>query len=524
MSRRCFRVYLLVLLLLIIFLQDMNLLEAQECSPSRLITQMPDSLSGLSGDGRYIVFTSERSDLVLNDTNGRPDVFVYDRITCETTLVSVSSNGVQGNDLSHVPSITPDGRYIVFVSYATNLVANDTNNRPDIFIRDRKTGQTTLESISSDGKQGNRDSWGGKISNDGRYIAFISDAILSQGETNSGWNVYVRDRQTKQTICASASYDGTTSNGFGFADATISRNGRYAAYYSFAYNLVLNDTNNTNDVFVHDIQTRKTKRVSVSSGGVQGNGQSLYPAFYGDGRYVLFISEATNLVPGDTNGVRDLFMHDQVTGKTTRINLGSGGTQLNHGIDNFDVTPDGRWIAFSSWASNVVADDTNDAPDVFVHDRWTAKTIRVSLYPDGSQIIWASSDLLALSDDGRYVGFTSSAAIFPDDNNQAWDGFIVSTVPPDPLTIAPKRNYFIGSMPRTLTWGYIEWAADYQVQIANNSLFTSPLAHDRKTSGATEIALPEFDRGTYFWRVRAIRANNTPGAWSAVESFTVGMP
>jgi Tol biopolymer transport system component len=182
------------------------------------------------------------------------DVFVHDRVTGQTSRVSVSSSGEQGNGESRFPSLSADGRYVAFESLASNLVPSDTNGTPDVFIHDRVTGQMTRVSVSSSGEEGNGNS----------------------------------------------------------SEASVSANGRYVAFHSSASNLVPGDTNGTWDVFVHDRVTGQTSRVSVSSSGEQGNGNSYEANISPDGRYVAFGSAASNLVPGDTNGTPDVFVHDRV--------------------------------------------------------------------------------------------------------------------------------------------------------------------------------------------------------------------
>ncbi len=199
-----------------------------------------------------MAFESNASNLVSGDTNGRPDVFVHDRQTGATERVSMASDGTQGNSDSGSPALSTDGRYVVFRSWATNLVPNDTNNMGDVFVHDRQTGETTLVSVASDGTQANRHSYSRSITFDGRYVVFYSDAD----------------------------------------------------------NLVPGDTNGTWDVFVHDRQTGTTERVSVASDGTQPNNFSNDPAITDDGRYVAFRSDASNLAPGDTNGYEDIFVKD----------------------------------------------------------------------------------------------------------------------------------------------------------------------------------------------------------------------
>jgi len=254
---------------------------------------------------------------VARDTNGVPDTFVRDLVTGTTTRVSVASDGTQANDNSwDVPAISADGRYVAFYSYASNLVAGDTNNVNDVFVRDRTAGTTTRVSVASGGAQGNNDSRTPAISGDGSTVTFASDAT----------------------------------------------------------NLVAGDTNSTTDVFVHSMVTGATTRVSVSTAGAQGNNfsdgttNSENPSsISSDGHLVVFHSDASNLVAGDTNGHTDVFARDQVAGTTTRVSLASDGSQAVGGESYASaITPDGKYLSFTSLATNLVPGDTNNTYDVFV--------------------------------------------------------------------------------------------------------------------------------------------------------------
>jgi Tol biopolymer transport system component len=323
----------------------------------------------VSADGRYIAFSSSASNLVPGDTNGRRDVFVHDQQTGTTTRVSIASDGTQGNSDSNYPSISANGRYVAFDSFANNLVPGDTSGTQDVFVHDRQTGITTRVSVASDGTQGNLHSRSPSISGDGCYVAFESDASnLVPGDTNGSLDVFVHDRQTGITKRVSVSSDGTQGN-FGGNDPSISEDGRYVAFFSISSNLVPDDTNNKIDVFVHDRQTGITRRVSVASDGVQGDQNSGFPSISADGRYVAFDSFASSLVPGDTNDTRDVFVHDQVTGTTTRVSVASNGTQGNGSSVIPSISADGRYVAFESLASSLVPGDTNEVSDVFVHER-----------------------------------------------------------------------------------------------------------------------------------------------------------
>ena len=384
----------------------------------------------ISADGRYVAFVSAATNLVSGDTNGAWDIFVHDRQTGQTTRVSVATGGGQANLDSLDPSISADGRYVAFVSAATNLVSGDTNNFQDIFVHDRQTGQTTRVSVASDGTQANGHSYAPSISADGRYVAFASLASnLVSGDTNGAWDVFVHDRQTGETTRVSVASDGTQAIGFFFGSSpSISADGRYVAFDSWATNLVSGDTNDKPDVFVHDRQTGQTTRVSVSSDGTQANNGAIYPSISADGRYVAFESNSTNLVSGDTNSVTDIFVHDRQTGQTTRVSVSSDGTQANGGPgwsgNPSSISADGRYVAFHSYADNLVSGDTNSATDIFVHDRQTGVTTRVSIASDGTQANGFSASP-SISADGRYVAFMSGATnLVSGDTNNDWDVFV----------------------------------------------------------------------------------------------------
>jgi Tol biopolymer transport system component len=249
----------------------------------------------------------------------------------------------------------------------SGLVGNDTNGATDIFIRDRQTSQTSRVSIASNGTQGNDDSFNPSLSADGRYVAFESLANnLVSNDTNGATDIFIHDRQTSQTNRVSVASNGTQGNLFSFAPS-LSADGRYVAFYSAANNLVNNDTNSTLDIFVHDRQTGQTSRVSVASNGTQGNDESYNPSLSADGRYVAFSSFANNLVSNDTNSTLDIFVHDRQTGQTSRVSVASNGAQANGASDFPSLSANGRYIAFASQASTLVSGDANGAQDVFVH-------------------------------------------------------------------------------------------------------------------------------------------------------------
>jgi len=224
-----------------------------------------------------------------------------------TTRASVATRGTQGNGQSAGPAISANGRYIAFTSEGTNLVAGDTNDAQDVFVRDRITGATTRVSISTRGTQADGSSFGpAAISASGRYIAFSSSATNLVAGTTGG--VFVRDRVAGTTTLVSVATSGAKAVG---GEPAISADGRYVAFISEASNLVAGDTNERPDVFVRDRVRGTTTRVSVATRGAQANQRSSEPAISANGRYVAFSSDASNLVRGDTNGSSDVFVRAQ---------------------------------------------------------------------------------------------------------------------------------------------------------------------------------------------------------------------
>jgi Tol biopolymer transport system component len=369
--------------------------------------------SSISADGRFVAFASPASNLVPGDTNGTWDVFVHDRQLGTTERVSVATGGAEGNGDSLVPSISADGRFVAFESQASNLVAGDTNGAPDIFVRDRQSGTTERVSVATGGAEGSDGSYNPSISPDGRFVAFESDASnLVPGDTNNLPDVFVRDRQSGTTERVSVTTSGAEVNGPSLS-ASISAEGRFVAFESFASNLVAGDTNGAWDIFVHDRQSGTTERVSVGTGGTQGNGDSYYPTISADGHFLAFTSEASNLVAGDTNVSFDEFVHDRQTGTTERVSVATGGAQGNGNSGGYypasvSISADGRFVAFASDASNLVAGDTNGLGDILVRDRQRGTTERVSVGSGEAQANWFSN-LPSISADGRYVSFSSGA-------------------------------------------------------------------------------------------------------------------
>ena len=224
--------------------------------------------------------------------------------------ISVDSAGAQADLDSFTPMLSANGRFVAYTSFSDNLILGDLNEGSDVFVRDLQANTTERVSEYTGHYEGEGDSLRPSISADGRYVAFDSDDWnLVWGDTNDDFDVFVNDRATTATIRLSIDDSGTQSNGASNRPS-ISADGRYVAFYSEASNLVPGDTNGATDVFVHDQRSGATKRISVGSSGAEANGDSVRPALSANGRLAVFESDATNLVPGDTNGFTDIFLND----------------------------------------------------------------------------------------------------------------------------------------------------------------------------------------------------------------------
>jgi Bacterial Ig-like domain/WD40-like Beta Propeller Repeat len=397
----------------------------------------------ISDDGRYVAFTSVASNLVPGDTNNRVDAFVRDLQTGTNERVSVDSSGNQANDHTNDVRISADGRYIVFLSSASNLVAGDTNGQPDVFVRDRQTQTTERVSVDSSGNQRDDESSidVGGISADGRFVVFPSSASnLVENDTNGVQDTFIRDRQTQSTERVSVASDGTEANGASYFSPSISSNGRFVTFASEASNLVSGDTNGVQDTFVRDRDADEdevfdevnepgavsTERVSVASDGTEANGWNSFSDISADGRFVVFSSSASNLVPGDF-GADDVFVHDRQTGANHRVSLAGCATQADSFSFESSISPDGRYVAFTSFASNLVSGDTNNTNDVFVRDLHTGTTERVSVDSSGNQAndaSWTSRNARSVSTDGRVAFYSYANNLVTDDTNNQPDIFL----------------------------------------------------------------------------------------------------
>ena len=343
----------------------------------------------------------------------------------KTKRMSISSGGAQtvtGNSLE--PTTSATGRFVAFYSDATNLVGNDTNLDRDVFVRDRKKKRTRRISVRTGGGQANGDSFDPSISADGRFVAFASNATnLVGNDDNSAADIFVHDRKKKRTRRVSVKTGGAQANGESFSPS-ISADGRFVAFASNATNLVGNDDNSDSDVFVHDRKKKRTRRVSIKTGGAESNDGSFSPSISASGRLIAFSSRATNLIGSDGNNQSDVFVHDRRSKKTKRVSVKTGGAEASGGGSvGPAISGDGRFVAFQSNATNLVSDDVAHT-DVFVHDRKKKRTKRVSIARGGGQADDQSFSP-SISANGRYIGFHSDATdIAKNDLNGVRDAFV----------------------------------------------------------------------------------------------------
>ncbi|NDJ86391.1 MAG: hypothetical protein GYB66_10925 [Chloroflexi bacterium] len=502
----------------------------------------------ISGDGRYVVFQSEATNLVPGDTNGRSDIFLHDRQTGETTRVSVDSSGQQANHNSRHPAISSDGRYIAFSSQATNLVPGDTNEQIDVFVHDRVSGETTRVSVATGGGQSESAAGTGyevgwpDLSADGRYVVFRSDASdLVAGDTNGHADIFLHDRDTQTTTLVSiSSTEAQIDREAREAQAQISGDGNSVVFASTATNLDPRAQGDFVQVFLRDLQTGTTELISFSTDGLAaGNMRSQNPDVSYNGRYVAYASDATNLVANDTNASSDIFLRDRDTGVTHLVSVSSTGEQGNAAsFGKPGISTDGRLIIFTSLATNLVPGDSNATQDLFLHDHQNGDTLRLSVthigedanYPSGSGGPLELGPQIAISGDGSAAAFPSLASnLVLDDTNGLEDVFVADLA--FPLTDAPNpiapSSTIIDSYP-SFTWDKLALANGYRLTVLDASeqpvfdrLYTATEACAPTTCQVTPPS--GFANGDYTWTLYGYNPLGQ-GPASAPLAFTLDAP
>ncbi len=369
--------------------------------------------AAVSDSGRYVAFVSYADNLIASDTNNDYDVFLRDIQTGITSRVSVSTAGTEGmggagSNGSYYPAISGNGRYVAFEGEPINFVPNDTNGAYDIFLRDTVGVLTSRVSVNTAGSEGSVDSYEPAISSDGTYVAFYSesDNLVPGGSTGTE-DIFLRDTVGVITSQVSVNTAGTP----GDADSRkpdITPDGRYVVFESSATNLVPGVSDANTDIYLHDTQGPLTIKVTVSPAGTEGNGSSFNGKVSSNGRYVAFESEATNLVPGDINGVTDIFVHDTDSGITVLASVSTAGVQGSVSSLEPDISDNGRYVVFKSRSVNLVPSGGNGSSHIFVRDLTEGTTSKVSVSEAGVEGD-ANSHNPSVSADGRYVVFESYA-------------------------------------------------------------------------------------------------------------------
>ncbi|MBI5166070.1 MAG: DUF4347 domain-containing protein [Magnetospirillum sp.] len=385
----------------------------------------------ISQDGRYVAFTSSATNLVAGDTNGVSDVFRRDTQTGTTIRVSVGAAGAQADGASTVSDMSTDGRYVVFASTATNLVAGDTNAASDVFVHDTQSGTTIRVSVNqAGGTQINGASTGGSISGDGSKVAFVSAVNgIAGADANNRADVFVRKLSggpPSTTLIGSG--DGASSA------AVISNDGSTVAFVSTSTDLVAGDTNGVADVFTANSGGGAATRISVATGGTQGSGASDGPSLSDNGRMVAFATTSP-LVSEDTNGGSDIYARNVDSGTTILVSRTTGGAAGNGASTQASISGGGDYVAFTSTASDLVNSDGNGVGDVFVRNLTAGETYLTSADSSAAEGN-AASDNPALSSDGGQVAFRSLATnLAGSDGNALSDVFLASgfTVTPADL-------------------------------------------------------------------------------------------
>jgi Tol biopolymer transport system component len=366
----------------------------------------------ISWDGNFVTFESDATDLVP-DSNGYYHIYIHNTVTGATEAVSVNTSGALANSDSYFASISADGRYVAFESFATDLISPPpVTMMYQAYVRDMVSETTELVSINNSGDPANGYVDTMDINADGRYVAFLSNATniyTGPGITNIG-SVYIHDRDTDTTELVSVNSSGEFPDGESYG-GHMSADGRYVTFDSYATDLVSPPITNTPGlVYVRDRNTDTTELVSINNSGDPANNYSEWPSISADGRYVAFRSDATNLVSGVTGA--QVYVHDRTAESTEVVSVNSSGTPGNGYSTEPKISPDGRYVAFHSWATNLVSDDTNNKVDVFVHDRTTGETIRVSEGVNGLE-----------GNDGGYTGAISNTLLIAFDS---WASNLVS--------------------------------------------------------------------------------------------------
>ena len=492
----------------------------------------------ISADGQIVAFTSQATDLVTNDTNGRTDVFVRNFNTNTTTLVSVNSaNTASGNGDSAAPMLSTDGTVVGFLSTSSNLAAGDTNGVQDVFVRNLTTNTTSIVSLNRAGNaSGNGLSDRFTLSADGRSVAFHSFAtnLTAITDTNGFSDVFVRNLATNTTTMVSVNSAGNNGGNNTSFSPSISADGRVVSFLSLASNLVTNDTNGAiTDVFVRNLTTNVTRLVSINStANGSGDNHSGGNVTSADGSTVAFQSTASNLVTGDANGVLDVFVRNLAANATTLVSVSSASAASGNG-QSFGpaLSANGQTVAFISLASNLTANDSNGVVrDVFVRDLGANTTTLASTTASGSGSGASGLNAITISANGRTVAFESDATnLVAGDNNSAKDVFTFAipggnAAPSAPLDVNVAANTVIENAAAGTIVGVTAFSTDPEATTVSYSLTNNAGGRFaiNSSTGVVTVAnggLIDFETAT----IHTITVQASDGANVSSAQFTINV-
>lgn len=398
----------------------------------------------ISADGRFVAFRSGASNLD-GQASGQQDVYVHDLLLHRTERVSLTETGDFADGWSDLPKISGDGRFVAFVSYASNLVPGDLNGARDVYLRDRLLETTLHVSLSSTGEQSNNDSWPASISGDGRYVLFSTRSAKMHPDGNTRSHFYLRDtvneittRTTETTLGVAANQD--CKHGF------LSAGTDWVVFSTISTNLGGGGGNARDDIYLRDLSSGVTEWISQTPSGGEPDGHCRRPSISADGRWIAFMSNATNLVAGDTNGAMDIFLHDRSTGTTQRINRRYDGSESLGPCDFPRISADGNTIVFQSSDSMLVPGDTNGTNDVFFYDRLTDTISNANVGSQGVDGDRAANEPV-VSGDGNRVAFQSGSTNLIGGSREFSGQLYVHTrapLTPDPMQLHGPTEAAVG--------------------------------------------------------------------------------
>jgi Tol biopolymer transport system component len=364
---------------------------------------------GLSGDGRYVAFASAATNLVAGDTNRTSDIFVHDRRTGTTMRVSVGSDGDQADGPSNAPSISSNGRFVVFASDATNLVADDVPNSWDVFLRDRRTGTTArVSDFALDLNDQEPQSEAPVISGNGRFVVYRSTGTFLRPGDHGSYQIFVYDRRTGATTELPGVM--VDDEDFGPPLYATSADGRYIAYTKYEWRHVDDSLTGVSFAFVYDRRLGTTTRLAVDSQGTEPNGSTGAPAISADGTTVVFASAASNWVADDTNGQYDVFAYDLETRTIERVSAATTDHRAAW-VGSPRVSADGRYVTFAD--PRFVRPVPNF--DLLLYDRERGTTTLLAR---------EALDYAITSDMACFAFVSDSPVQVPHDTNQVADVFV----------------------------------------------------------------------------------------------------